>query len=124
MWPTARRSRAPSGPGAAGRRLGPAQPGAVWARRSLPQMCREPLRLGRYRDLPVDDLLLEVVQLGLDVVHHAAAGRVANAVSLQVEPALTGGELALAEVLDEREHRVVDPLEHRGHDHGLEARVR
>src|SRR6266540_5428740 len=39
-----------------------------------PHKCRS--LLARNRDLSRDDLLLEVVELGLDVVHLAAAGRV------------------------------------------------
>ena len=63
------------GPGRRYRALGPGRrPGAGLAVR------RQVVLLGRDLDLAVDDLLLGVVELGLDVVDLAAGGGVADAV--------------------------------------------
>src|SRR3954447_15906001 len=81
-------------------------------------------RSGRHRDLAVDDLLLVVVDLGLDVVDEAAGRGQADTVGRQVaDDVLTALDLAGGVVADERLDRVVDPLEHRRQDHGLQGRV-
>src|SRR3954471_20215809 len=81
-------------------------------------------RRRRNLDLAVDDLLAVVVDLGLDVVDEAAGGGQADALGLQVaDDVLAALDLSLGEVVDERLDAVVDPLEHRRHDHGLQGRV-
>ena len=72
---------------------------------------------------PDDDLGLELVELGLDVVDRAARGRVADALGLEVEGGGRRDVLALVELLQGLEHRDVDALEHRGEDDRLQGRV-
>src|SRR5689334_5089524 len=57
-------------------------------------------RLGRNRDLAVDDLLLVVVELVGDVVDEATARGVAHAVDLEVVGRDAGGEGAAADLLE------------------------
>src|SRR3954468_13675019 len=75
-------------------------------------------------DLAVDDLLLEVVELGLDVVDEPTRGGQAHAAGREVVDDVGAAlDLAVGVVLHEGLDGVVDPLEHRRHDHGLQGRV-
>src|SRR4051812_16694876 len=75
------------------------------------------------RDLDgaVDDLLLVVVQLGLDVVDLATARGVVDAALLEVERHRPGQRVAVDDRLDEVVDRDVDVLDHRGHDDRLQV---
>ena len=80
--------------------------------------------VGRDLDLAVDDLLTVVVDLALDVVDEAAGGGQADAVGRQVVDDVRAAlDAAVDEVVDVGLDGVVDPLEHRRHDHGLQGRV-
>src|SRR5690349_748614 len=79
---------------------------------------------GRHLDLAVDDLLAVLVDLTLDVVDEATAGGQADAVGGQVvDDVLAAVDLLVDEAVDVGLDGVVDALEHRGHDHGLEGRI-
>src|SRR4051794_6839617 len=78
----------------------------------------------RHRDLAADDLLLVLVDLTLDVVDEATGGGQADAVALQVVGDVGAAlDAAVDEVADVGLDGVVDPLEHRGHDHRLQGGV-
>src|SRR5690606_5357377 len=79
---------------------------------------------GRNRDLAVDDLLLVLVEGGLDVVDVAAGGGVVDATGLQVVDDGAGLHGAGGGVLDEVVDRDVDLLQHRRDDDVLDLRVR
>src|SRR4029453_14023243 len=80
------------------------------------------LRLFWHRDLAVDDLLLELVDLRLVGVDLRVRRRIADAVRLQVEGSEPGLELAVRVVLDEVEHGSFDTLERGGQDERLRVR--
>src|SRR3712207_7789206 len=62
----------------------------------------------------VDDLRLELLDVGQDVVDLTAAGGQADTLGGEVvDHVLAARDGALGEVGDEGLHRVVDPLEHR-----------
>src|SRR5690242_9233914 len=63
------------------------------------------------RDLAADDVLLQLVQLRLDVLHEPARRRVADALVGQVEGVDAALELTVHEVLDRVVDRHVDPLQ-------------
>src|SRR4051812_6024350 len=88
-----------------------------------PDVYYEKLLLGRDDDLAPRDVGLCRLELVLDAVDLATRRGVAHAVDLEVEDGRAGRELAVGVFLDEVEHRVVDPLEHRGHDARLERGV-
>src|SRR6266496_3764241 len=71
------------------------------------------LGLGGHLDLAADDLLLVFVDLGLDVVHLAAGGRVVHPAGLEVVHLLPGLHGVVLERGDEVVHRHVDLLDHR-----------
>src|SRR5829696_2930977 len=71
----------------------------------------------RHLDGAVDDLLLQVVELGLDVIDLATGGGVGDTVGCEVEALLAGLQRLVLSVLEEGTDRHVDPLEHRGDDH-------
>src|SRR4051794_1180118 len=99
-----------------------------WERRNtaLPASVRRPgrSRSGGHLDLAGLDLVRVLLDLALDVVDEAAGGGQADAVRLQVVDDVRAAlDLAADEVVDERVHGVVDPLERRGHDHRLQRGV-
>src|SRR6476469_6592862 len=87
-------------------------------------LLRSSCRSGGRRDLQgaVLDLLLVLLQLGLDVVHEPTAGGVADTAVLE-GVGLLGRLAGVLELLDRAVDGRVDLLDHRGQDVRLEGRV-